>query len=245
LALALLDQPESEPSLWLEEILVFMSATSGISSADRVNELPIVNVVDDDQDFLRAVSRLLRSAGFRVEVFGSAESFLQHRGRYPDVPGCVVLDLQMPGLDGLELQELLKQQAEPLPVIFLSGHGDVPSSVRAMKLDAIDFLVKPVSSEDLVAAIRRALASDADAREERRQIRELRGRYEGLTPREREVLALVVRGLLNKQIAFELGTVERTIKAHRAQVMAKMQVRSLAELVRVAERLGNILEKAD
>jgi FixJ family two-component response regulator len=221
-----------------------MRAEQETPSSDRLVDTPVVHVVDDDKNFLRAVSRLLRAAGFRVEVFSSAESFLQHRETCPDIPGCALLDLQMPGLDGLELQEIMKQQKEPLPVIFLSGHGDVPSSVRAMKLDAIDFLVKPVAVEQLVAAVRHALASDAGAREERRQIRELRTRYKGLTPREREVLALVVRGLLNKQIASELGTVERTIKAHRAQIMAKMQVRSLVELVRVAERLGVIFEKA-
>ncbi len=198
--------------------------------------------MDDDAFYLRAVSRLLRAAGFRVEVFSSAEGFLLHRSGSPDVPGCVILDLRMPGLGGLELQELLKQLKEPLPVIFLSGHGDVPTSVQAMKSDAIDFLVKPVSVEELVAAVKRAFAADVEAREDRRQIRELRARYKGLTQREREVLGLVVRGLLNKQIAYELGTVERTIKAHRAQVMAKMKVQSLADLVRVAERLGDVLK---
>ena len=219
-----------------------MTAESETSSINPSNDGPVVHVVDDDPNYLRAVSRLLRAAGFRVESFSSAENFLVHRGRKPDVPGCVILDLRMPGLGGLELQDLVRQLREPLPVIFLSGHGDVTSSVQAMKGEAIDFLVKPVSVEDLVAAVKRALASDAEAREERRRMRELRGRYEGLTSREREVLALVVRGLLNKQIAYELGTVERTIKAHRAQVMAKMKVQSLAELVRVTERLGDILE---
>lgn len=205
---------------------------------------PVVYLVDDDPSLLRAVSRLLRAAGFDVEVFGSAEEFISHYRNCPNTPGCVVVDLEMPGLSGLELQEFLKQQKEPLPVIFLTGHGDVFSSVRAMKRDAVDFLTKPVSVEDLVAAVKSALASDAEAREARRQERELVVRYEGLTHREREVLALVVRGLLNKQIAFELGTVERTIKAHRAQVMAKMQVQSLADLVRVAERLDHILKKS-
>jgi FixJ family two-component response regulator len=206
------------------------------------DDVPVVHVVDDDPSLLRALSRLLRAAGFQVEVFSSAENFLSHRSRYPDIPGCLILDLQMPGLGGLKLQELVKQLKEPLPVIFLTGHGDVPSSVRAMKGDAIDFLQKPVSAEDLVAAVKRALSADAEARAARRQMRELRARYEELTHREREVLALVVRGLLNKQIASELGTVERTIKAHRAQVMSKMKVRSLAELVRVADQLGDILK---
>ncbi len=219
-----------------------MAAESGISSAKHCTGSPVVYVVDDDQSFLHSVLRLLHAAGFRAEGFTSAENFLLHRGRVPDIPGCVILDLRMPGLGGLELQEQVKQQKEPLPVIFLSGHGDVPSSVRAMKSDAIDFLVKPVSAEDLIAAVTRALEADAEARKQRREMDELRARYEGLTRREREVLAMVVRGFLNKQIAFELGTVERTIKAHRAQVMAKMQVDSLAELVRVAERLGDILK---
>ncbi len=219
-----------------------MASESGKSSAKLPTCAPVVYVVDDDQSFLQAILRLLRAAGFQAEGFTSAEKFLLHRGSVPDIPGCVILDLRMPGLGGLELQEEVKQLREPLPVIFLSGHGDVPSSVRAMKSDAIDFLVKPVSADDLIAAVKRALEVDAEARQQRREIDELRARYEGLTRREREVLSMVVRGFLNKQIAFELGTVERTIKAHRAQVMAKMQVDSLAELVRVAERLGDILK---
>jgi FixJ family two-component response regulator len=204
---------------------------------------PVIHIVDDDPSFLRALSRALRAAGFHVEAFGSAEDFLRHRRNSADAPGCLILDLQLPGLDGLELQEHLRQEKELLPVIFLTGHGDVPSSVRAMKGEAIDFLTKPVSTDDLVAAVRRAFTRDAAARESRKQERELLALYEGLTHRERQVLALVVRGLLNKQIAFELGTVERTVKAHRAQVMAKMRVQSLAELVRVSERLGDILKR--
>jgi FixJ family two-component response regulator len=206
--------------------------------------MPVVHIVDDDPSLLRAVSRLMRAAGFAVEVFSSSEAFLLHRVRCQDTPGCVVLDLEMPGLRGLEVQEIIRQQREPLPVIFLTGHGDVPSSVRALKHDAVDFLMKPVPAEDLVASVRRALACDAEARETRRRERELMTRYEGLTHREREVMALVVRGLLNKQIAGELGVVERTIKAHRAQVMAKMQVRSLAELVRETEHLSEVLKRS-
>ncbi len=205
--------------------------------------MPVVHLVDDDPSLLRAVSRLMRADGFTVEVFDSAEAFLAYRDHGQDTPGCVVLDLEMPGMDGLEVQEILSRQREPLPVIFLTGHGDVPSSVRALKRNAIDFLQKPVPEDDLIAAVKRALASDAEARERRRREQELVTRYEGLTRRERQVLVLVARGLLNKQIAFELGTVERTIKAHRAQVMAKMQAQSLAELVLVTERLSEILKR--
>ena len=140
-------------------------------------------------------------------------------------------------MSGLEVQDLCASEREPLPVIFLTGHGDVRSSVRAMKGNAVDFLTKPVCQDDLVGAVKRALALDAERREARRQLREFHSRYEELTPREREVMAMVVRGMPNKQIAFELGIVERTIKAHRAQVMAKMQAQSVADLVRIAERL--------
>jgi FixJ family two-component response regulator len=207
---------------------------------DLENATPIVHIVDDDPSFLRAVVRLLRSTGFQVERFNSAEELLEHRRKIPDDPGCVIVDLELPGLNGLELQESLNHQRDPLPVIFLTGHGDVPSSVRAMKQEAVDFLTKPVCVDDLVAAVNRAFAADTAARAARHQKRELLTRYHELTPREREVLALVVRGMLNKQIASELGTVERTVKAHRAQVMTKMQAQSVAELVRIAERLGEI-----
>jgi FixJ family two-component response regulator len=216
-----------------------MAGKSDISSAKRMSEVsPVVHAVDDDPSFLRAVSRMLRSAGFQVAAFSSVADFLAHRRRYPDIPGCLLLDLQMPGLGGLDLQELIAKEEEPLPVVFLTGHGDVPSSVSAMKHHAVDFFTKPVSADDLIPALQRAFARDAEAREARRQLRELQERYRRLTPREREVFALVVRGRLNKQIAFEMGTGERTVKAHRAQVMAKMQAQSVAELVRAADRLG-------
>jgi FixJ family two-component response regulator len=206
---------------------------------DSKHAEPTVHLVDDDPSILRALSRLLRSAGYHVEQFGSAEEFISYRGRSPDTPGCAIVDLMLPGLNGLELQERLNQQEDLLPVIFLTGHGDIPTSVRAMKRDAVDFLTKPVCADDLLAALQRAFAADAAAREARHQKQELLANYEKLTPRERQVLALVVRGLLNKQIAFELGTVERTIKAHRAQIMAKMQVQSVAELVRITEQLND------
>jgi FixJ family two-component response regulator len=206
--------------------------------SDSKHAKPTIHLVDDDPSILRALSRLLRAAGYDVAQFGSAEEFLLYRGNFPDVPGCAIVDLKLPGLNGLELQESLGRQKEPLPVIFLTGHGDVPSSVRAMKNDAVDFLMKPVCADDLLAAVQRAFTNDVAAREARHQKQELLSRYEKLTPREREVLALVVRGRLNKQIAFELGTVERTIKAHRAQIMAKMQAQSVAELVRITEHLN-------
>jgi len=211
-------------------------------AGNRKRDIPVVHIVDDDPSLRKAVSRLMRAAGFAVEVFSSAEDFLRCLHQR-DTPGCVVLDLEMPGMHGLEVQEIIKKHKEPLPVVFLTGHGDVPSSVRALKQEAVDFLMKPVSDDDLIAAVKRALARDAEAREARRQERELLERYERLTQRQREVLALVTRGLLNKQIAFELGTVERTIKAHRAQVMAKMQAQSLAELVLVTQRLAEVLER--
>ncbi|NWG75453.1 MAG: response regulator transcription factor [Rubrivivax sp.] len=210
---------------------------------DPKQAVPAVHVVDDDPSILRSLSRLLRSAGYRVESFSSAEEFLLYRSHSPGVPGCAIVDLRLPGLNGLELQDGLNQQKEPLPVIFLTGHGDIPSSVRAMKREAVDFLTKPVCAEDLLAAVQRALEADSAAREERHRKQELRARYEKLTPREREVLVLVARGMLNKQIAFELGTAERTIKAHRAKVMAKMQVDSVAELVRAADFLGLVSGK--
>lgn len=197
---------------------------------------PVVHVVDDDPSFLQAISRRLEAAGFDVEPFTSAEAFLARRS---DFEGCAVVDLKLGGLSGLELQEALVGTADPLPVIFLSGHGDVHSSVRAMKRGAVDFLTKPVSGDDLVDAVRRAIALDASARAERRTLREVRSRHERLTPREREVFTLVARGMLNKQIAAELGTSERTIKAHRARVMEKMSAQSVTDLARMAQLLGS------
>jgi FixJ family two-component response regulator len=197
---------------------------------------PIIHLVDDDPSFLRALSRRLRAADYQVETFGSAKEFLAHRCW--DAPACAVIDLQMPGPGGLELQEALAQAEEPLPVVFLTAHGDVSASVRAMKRGAVDFLTKPVQGDELLDAVRRALARDAAARETRRRKREWGTRYESLTSREREVFGLIVRGLLNKQIADALGISERTVKAHRAQVMHKMGVQSGAELGRAVEWLG-------
>jgi FixJ family two-component response regulator len=195
----------------------------------------LVRVVDDDPSFLRAVTRRLEAAGFEVAGFNSAEAFLARPGA---APGCVVVDLRMGGQSGLQLQEAVARTEEPLPIVFLTGHGDIQSSVRAMKQGAVDFLTKPVSGEALIDAVERAVAIDIGARAERQRVRELRARFGSLTAREREVFALVVRGLLNKQIAGQLGTSERTVKAHRANVMQKMHASSLPDLTRAAERLG-------
>jgi FixJ family two-component response regulator len=197
---------------------------------------PIIHVVDDDPSFRTAVTRLLRAAKYEVRAYASASEFLDS-DPYAN-PGCILLDLRMPGASGLDLQQSLAQMEERLPVIFLTGHGDIPVSVRAMKAGAVDFLTKPVRREALLNAIQNALGVDAKAREARAALRQLHDRYENLTPREREVLAHVVGGKLNKQIAFDLGTAERTIKAHRASIMDKLGVQSVAELVRLAQELG-------
>jgi FixJ family two-component response regulator len=198
---------------------------------------PIVHVVDDDDSVRTGVVRLLRAAGFEARSYASAGEFLLG-GPDPDAPGCVVLDVRLPGPSGLDLQAALARLEAPLPIVFLTGHGDIPMSVRAMKAGAVDFLTKPVSREALLNAVRSALARDAETRANREGLRALRARYEKLTLREREVFAGIVAGKLNKQIAAELGTAERTVKAHRAHVMDKMQVASVAELVHIADRLG-------
>jgi two-component system, LuxR family, response regulator FixJ len=197
---------------------------------------PIIHVVDDDPSFRTAVTRLLRAAKYEVRGYASASEFLESDPCA--VPGCILLDLQMPGLSGLDLQHVLAQMEERLPIIFLTGHGDIPASVRAMKAGAVDFLTKPVQREALLSAVRNALDVDAKGRAARTVLRERRDRYENLTAREREVLVHVVSGRLNKQIASDLGTAERTIKAHRASIMEKLRVQSVAELVRLAQELG-------
>ena len=195
-----------------------------------------VFLVDDDPSVLRAVSRLVRSAGWNVAAFNSPQEFLEKHP--PDAPGCVVLDVAMPGLNGLELQQALARAGHSLPIIFLTGHGDIPMSVRAMKSGAVDFLSKPCRDENLLEAIRQALARDQQAREARAEQQALTARFTRLTPRETEVMFGVVAGKLNKQIADELGTVEKTIKVHRARVMEKLEVKSVAELVRLVEHAG-------
>ena len=195
---------------------------------------PIVFVVDDDESIRRALDSLLRSVGLRVETFSSAQEFLQARS--PDVPGCLVLDVRLPGLSGLDLQRELADADIQTPIIFVTGHGDIPMTVTAMKAGAVEFLTKPFRDQELLDAIRHALERDRQARRIRAELAELRRRSAALTPRESEVFALVVRGLLNKQMAAELGTSEITVKLHRRQVMLKMQADSVADLVRIAER---------
>ena len=196
----------------------------------------MVFVVDDDVGTRESLKNLVRSVGLRVEAFASAQDFLC--STRPDVPGCLVLDVRLPGLSGLDLQKRMVEVELEIPIVFISGHGDIPMSVRAMKAGAVEFLTKPFRDQELLDAIQQALERDRNAREQRAEIAELRSRYRLLTPREREVMALVVTGLLNKQIAGELGTSEASVKVHRQHVMEKMRAGSLAALVRMADRVG-------
>src|ERR1044072_4977773 len=197
---------------------------------------PTVFIVDDDPAVLKTLSRLLRASRVNVVTLGSPQEFLERHD--PHSPGCLVLDLAMPGLNGLELQEALTAKGSPIPISFLTGHGDIPMSVQAMKRGALDFLTKPVQDKDLLKAVETALEKDRIERQSRAELDDIQERLATLTPREREVLIHVVSGQLNKQIAYDLGTVEKTIKVHRARVMEKMKVGSVAELVRLTERAG-------
>jgi FixJ family two-component response regulator len=196
----------------------------------------VVYVVDDDESVRKSLGRMLRFAGFRAETFDSAEEFLVHDRA--QCPGCLILDVEMPGRNGLELQRLLNEGHIPLSVVFVTGHGDIPMSVRAMKAGAADFLTKPFVKDDLLAAVRRALESAAHDREGRDEVEAIRRRAADLTDREREVLTLVVSGMLNKLVGHRLGVTEKTVKFHRGNVMKKMRADSLADLVRMAEKIG-------
>lgn len=197
---------------------------------------PTVFVVDDDPAVLKGLSRLLRSAHLACAAFSSPREFLDRHD--PNAPGCLVLDVAMPGLNGLELQQALITSGHELPIIFLTGHGDIPMSVQAMKRGAVDFLTKPVNDETLLATVRTAIEKDRIQRQQRAEIADIQQRLATLTPREREVLEHVITGQLNKQTAAALGTVEKTIKVHRARAMEKMKAHSVAELVHLTEKVG-------
>jgi len=208
------------------------------SSARAVGKTigPTVFVVDDDASVREALSSLIRSIDLNVETFPSAREFLQHKR--PDVPACLVLDVRLPGLSGLDLQRELTTAKNGIPIIFITGHGDVPMSVRAMKAGAVEFLTKPFRDQELLDAIQQAIERDRELLKHRSEAAILDARYQMLTPREREVMGLVIRGLLNKQIAGQLDTSEITVKIQRGQAMKKMQAQSVPELVRISEKLG-------
>lgn len=199
-------------------------------------EQPVVFIVDDDVSVREALRNLLRSVGLKVETFGTAQEFLSYRR--PDAPGCLVLDVRLPGLSGLDLQRKLAETHFDIPIVFITGHGDIQMSVRAMKAGAVEFLAKPFRDQELLDAVQLCVDRDRAERVQRAETAEARNSYESLSPREREVMGLVVRGLLNKQIAAELGTSEATVKLHRGKVMQKMHAESLADLIKMAQKLG-------
>jgi FixJ family two-component response regulator len=203
----------------------------------QAGDEPIVFVVDDDASMREALGRLFRSVGLRAEVFGSATELLQEP--LPGVPSCLVLDVRLPGLSGLDFQAELAKRNIRVPIIFITGHGDIPMSVRAMKAGAVEFLTKPVREQDLLDAVSVAIERDRKRREEERATADIRTRYESLSPREREVMSLVTAGLMNKQVAAETGLAEITVKIHRGHIMKKMSAKSFAELVRMAKLLDS------
>ena len=199
-------------------------------------DVPIVYVIDDDESMRRGLTNLFESVGLRVEAFGSAPELLQKK--LPDVPSCVVLDIRLPGMSGLDFQDLLEKAAIHIPIVFMTGHGDIPMSVKAMKAGAADFLTKPFRQQEMLDAVTAAIERDRKRRQDEKIVSNARALFETLTPRERDILALVAAGLMNKQIAAEIGIAEITVKIHRGHIMKKMGTRSLADLVRIAEMLG-------
>ncbi len=213
------------------------AAYRGQAMLEQPEAQSIVFVVDDDASLQQALKSLLRSVGLRVEVFGSAADFLKHKF-LDDAVACLVLDIRLPGLSGLDFQAELAKAGIQIPIIFISGHGDIPMTVRAMKAGAVEFLTKPFRDQDLLDAVQVALDRDRKRRAEDKAVREIRARFEALTPREQQVISLVTAGMMNKQIAAELSVSEITVKVHRGNVMKKMGARSLADLVRMADTLG-------
>jgi FixJ family two-component response regulator len=203
----------------------------GVAGGDE----PIVFIVEDDEAFREALGRLFRSVGLRAEIFGSAAELLQTR--LPDVPGCLILDVRLPGQSGLDIQSELAKAEILIPIIFMTGHGDIPMSVQALKAGAVDFLTKPFRDQDMLDAVVSAIERDRGRRKQEKEISDLRARFESMSPREREIMALVTAGLMNKQVAAEVGLSEITVKIHRGNVMKKMGARTLADLVRMAQSL--------